>query len=1334
MLFSEIHNITRKTDRKENQYGSTFKVTGEFKFNKTAISHSQSSTKNLNYEMMRKPNVMLLDQSEELSGIGAYLVADHGQATLYKPHKPALHGLQYIVYVQAGKKHFLTDMTLIPPNLRTWINSVFVYESGAFQSPFETKSREGLTQKQQEALDWWFSFTELPEEFITFTTKNEVRSLYKNKPVDYSVILTIISAYLDYLEAEKLRVKDEKEEKYKAGVIQLINSGQFNKAASTMGLTYVAEALSVMKSHVIDEWNPKEMKDATEYVTKLYELDSVRKEQERVIRDSNTGEVIKATDPVTSGLASEATQSALYSMLLGQLNELYNSNQFFKDMIRLQSLNVTPVLTLAKLKGAGESEVKLVMEKVKKESKNIKLMLTEPEPGKNTYGKIQEILQAYEDVKRFNETRRSLVQNASDSGNQSDWILEAVKEPFHDYYDEKYPEDNIKFFRNMLDYAGSSLQISGASENEESLLSLVGKKTEFIFPNEFWDLTIESVNAANELVYETYKTFTKSVKNNKSPFAVTFYQTATTTGVESMEDYEVVEHSLWHNMTEVKDEFEAVKEFKRFIPFKKEPAVKMKKQAVPSGANSLDPFIEVVNHALQPLYKKFNNLQKQYVKVEKEIEKEKEKYHDVMKKLVDVINRSPDEINTLFKQLEKFAPTLKGRWELFNVLQQLPASYDLKISDDARGVVNILSTVTNEDYMKKMEEMSKNWKIFFKITNQTDSGTPQTVRTMVFNETMEKLRSGFLPKINKLINERIKEAQKRFKTVSQTREKWEAIEFILSDKRKYTISKNDITTTNYEFAERLDQMHTAFEEDFSKDLPEFLQRGIAETFAINTETIEDVNNAEIANNIFTTLGEITALITIQELGLFPTHLFHTNILADEDYLVYILTKALYEYFPRLFFILDGIRYGQVSEEEILTGTNNMYNILLSSKNIFKEEDMFGTPPLANSSGVSINKRYIENTDDKDQIYANLKIKERKITLSTALSMIRDDSFYTTEDYPPMSVYTQELVYNPNNGKMRDLQGTTVDPLLSIIDRRSNLTLREACMKPLRSITFITDYYEFEAEREREDQTWESDVEEDVEMDPFSETGFDVTFPMEVDMGGTTAGDMSLAAEIQEAAQAATPVTARGMYDMIAPATVRLPPRVTAAEEEEFQERTGLTGEEDMESRAWRLVQLVYDTMDVINSTDLTSYIRSAFPEVDLSKVDSVTSLIFTFAKLNIIDHDLNEARDILIVQLETFQEIFLPPQAVGGGRASRPVKLRLESVSSYEESASEEESEEEEEAFPLSEEEEFSEEEVLSVESPRLPKRILTVEVEDIEAHVRLERRLKEMTEEFSNL
>ena len=202
-----------------------------------------------------------------------------------KPHFPCLHGIQYVVYSLPGKKRLITDLSVIPKKLKTWINSLYVYEKNVFQSPFQTKSRIGLTEGQKAALTWWESQNEIPTEFTEFTLKAGVSDMFEGSAITYTVALSVIEAYLDFKESEKKRIKSEKEEQYITEITELINSNQFSKAATSMGFI---EAGVAFKTGIaaIESWKPGDIKVPSEFVDSLYELERVILQQEAIIKES----------------------------------------------------------------------------------------------------------------------------------------------------------------------------------------------------------------------------------------------------------------------------------------------------------------------------------------------------------------------------------------------------------------------------------------------------------------------------------------------------------------------------------------------------------------------------------------------------------------------------------------------------------------------------------------------------------------------------------------------------------------------------------------------------------------------------------------------------------------------------------------------------------------------------------------------------------------------------------------------------------------------------------------------------------------------------------------
>ena len=198
-------------------------------------------------------------------------------------------------------------------------------------------------------------------------------------------------------------------------------------------------------------------------------------------------------------------------------------------------------------------------------------------------------------------------------------------------------------------------------------------------------------------------------------------------------------------------------------------------------------------------------------------------------------------------------------------------------------------------------------------------------------------------------------------------------------------------TSDSEYVTRVDQLYSLLGTVFLNDLPSFFVNGLGETVAINTETSEEALRDE-EQGLYNTVAELVSFLIIDQVGLFPTHLFSGDILEDEEYFRYILARTLLTLYPKIFFILDGIKVGLPSDYEITTGTVNDYNIFISAKNLFNDIDVDDVPRLSNSLGISLNKQYVEKTDDKDQIYANLKINERRVRLETAIDMITENSF------------------------------------------------------------------------------------------------------------------------------------------------------------------------------------------------------------------------------------------------------------------------------------------------------------------------------------------------------
>ena len=346
--------------------------------------------------------------------------------------------------------------------------------------------------------------------------------------------------------------------------------------------------------------------------------------------------------------------------------------------------------------------------------------------------------------------------------------MEAVETPYTDYYDEKYPEKEIEYFVRVKEYAESVLQIKGGTENESSLVKIIKNRCEGFLPDSFWDLRPVELENANKFIFETYKTFTESIKNMTNTFSAKFYQEGSaSSGVAPVQGYTLTDKGIWSTAQEYKDEFEQVKEFKRFLPFKKKIAVEISDIARPPGSSVIYQNIDVINSATDPLFKKFNKLEKEYIATLKETDKNMEKYKKVMEDIFDKINESKNDVKSLIKRMQAEVKDFETRWKVFDIVLRLPDDYDLTLEMESKQLLHILLQLKSEAHRTQLENMIKNWEVFYNPSDISDTGTADAVRTMVFVNTMKTLRSALFPKINKEVTARIKKMKTIFEAKSK---------------------------------------------------------------------------------------------------------------------------------------------------------------------------------------------------------------------------------------------------------------------------------------------------------------------------------------------------------------------------------------------------------------------------------------------------------------------------------------------------------------------------------------------------------------------------------------
>ena len=145
---------------------------------------------------------------------------------------------------------------------------------------------------------------------------------------------------------------------------------------------------------------------------------------------------------------------------------------------------------------------------------------------------------------------------------------------------------------------------------------------------------------------------------------------------------------------------------------------------------------------------------------------------------------------------------------------------------------------------------------------------------------------------------------------------------------------------------------------------------------------------------------------------------------------------------------------------------------------------------------------------------------------------------------------------------------------------------------------------------------------------------------------------SLAAELTKTAQAATPMTAGGILNLINvdPSTISIPAAPTPSQRTSLSIFEFLDDGDDDKTRARVLLQVIQSEENTNPNNIIQLYLSLAFPHMDLSNRTNLIKLISVISTLSDLESKYIPTQRFVINHLQTMIETVLPPQSLDLGR------------------------------------------------------------------------------------
>ncbi|AET13872.1 tc_p033c [Abalone herpesvirus Taiwan/2004] len=934
--------------------GVTYMSTGDQYKANTHPDYNQwvsANTLEAAYEMIQpRRNVLMFSTQEPASGMSSILVVMNSAIYLHKPNRPGVHGVSYAI-IQEKEKNFRvgTNLNLLSEEAKVWLDGHLVFEEGVFRSPFELATpSSGMSEKESAAYNWWYELSSYEEtsleaqEFIQFVKENQGKIGTVNSPeFTLEVIYEFLLRREQKREEEIKKIKNE----FHQRAITFINRNQLVDAANFLKMTRLAQTLSEV-DELVKGWDPSKIKSGADYIEECTRL--ITEASSKMTDENETPPQLEEIDADTANLLAQEIK-------IKWLNELENK-RLLKDFKRMKSIPMKPIVTLGELKGDSAGTIEEAKRKREGSNKKIQRAIAFSTLSiKNSLKKFKEHRSDYMEVFFFTKERNEKVlQNEGD-----DWLKIAVEEPYDDYYTDLPPAEKSEEKIRVCDDVIRVLE----TELEKPIVDVLKEKLKDNAPASFWDLTMDYVNNTNQLVKGIYQTFGKNVLI-QNPFTVQFYKE----GTEDELGYIASPFGAWYSESQIEDDIEAAKNYKKVIQYRKKFSVVPNSPSVqPSDEKEVNASTIYIYTLFAKFYEEYNAKNKKIISVQ-----------EAQKELIT-------EYNALFATDSISAPVTKlvknikeKSFDFLTYFVQLDPSNPYVPTIESKTMRNIVLILKFGNYKNliEFEAFCKSWDV---IVDDNDGymGSTQHLLDQLKPTAEKKIAQVLGNNVNKVINEMNSKYMKEFKINSAYSgdKKWNLIRFLGT---QLELEARVIQSNDPDAKEVIDKLYRAYGVIFIEMFICIFLQGISPRFVMNRTLI-----TEEEEKILKDIPDLTtsfAKEVIANLGIFPPLLFAKDITSIEEqkneFFNYILSSVIHKRFPVMFLPLD------------LDGTAKLFvaaNMLVPEPKMPKE-----FLSLDKSSDVY---SFMSDFESPKMIYSILSPEKKVVQFDIALKMILTKDFY-----------------------------------------------------------------------------------------------------------------------------------------------------------------------------------------------------------------------------------------------------------------------------------------------------------------------------------------------------